>query len=154
RYSGATGAPLGAFVVNAIRIGPRWAPTSGRRERVSGGAGYGAPGPAPEGASSRAAGALTVRVTACSTEHPGKPSPAYGAVLWRLRVGFSPTRPQQAAGARMLPKPSVAWAIGSIRAPTEAAAPPDEPPEMRLVSQGLLVGPYSRGSQVRDNPSS
>jgi len=54
----------------------------------------------------------------------------------------------------MLPKPSEAWAIGSIREPTEAAAPPDEPPEMRLVSQGLRVGPYSRGSQVRERPSS
>ena len=44
--------------------------------------------------------------------------------------------------------------MGSMRAPTDAAAPPEEPPEMRVVSHGLLVGPYSCGSQVRDSPSS
>ncbi len=74
--------------------------------------------------------------------------------MLRPRVGLSPTRPQQAAGARMLPKPSLACAIGSMRAPAAAAAPPLLPPEMRLVSHGLRVGPKSCGSQVRDSPSS
>ena len=71
-------------------------------------------------------------VTACSVEQPPRPSPEYGDWLFRPRVGFSPTRPQQAAGARIEPKPSEACAIGSIRAPTDAAAPPDEPPEIRF----------------------
>ena len=74
--------------------------------------------------------------------------------MLRPRVGFSPTSPQQAAGARIEPKPSEACAIGSIRAPTAAAAPPDEPPEMRVGSHGFLVGPCSCGSQVSERPSS
>ena len=65
----------------------------------------------------------------------------YGAIVFRPRVGLRPTSPQHAAGARIEPKPSEACAIGSMRAPTEAAAPPDEPPEMRVRSQGLFVGP-------------
>ena len=44
------------------------------------------------------------------------------------RVGFSPTRPQQAAGTRIEPPASVAWAIATIPAATAAAAPPEEPP--------------------------
>ena len=74
--------------------------------------------------------------------------------MLRPCVGLSPTRPQQAAGARIEPKPSLACAIGSMRAPTAAAAPPLEPPEMRVGSQGFRVGPWSWGSQVRESPSS
>ena len=96
----------------------------------------------------------TVSVTACSVEQPPSPSPVYGAKVLRPRVGLSPTMPQQAAGARMDPKPSDACAIGSMRAPTDAAAPPDDPPEMRVRSHGLLVAPWSWGSQVSDRPSS
>ena len=96
----------------------------------------------------------TVRVTACSVEQPPSPSPVTGAKVLRPRVGLSPTMPQQAAGARMDPKPSEACAIGSMRAPTDAAAPPDDPPEMRVTSHGLLVGPWSCGSQVSERPSS
>ena len=61
-------------------------------------------------------------------------------MVLRPRVGLSPTSPQQAAGARIEPKPSVACAMGSMRAPTAAAAPPHEPPEMRVRSHGLRVG--------------
>src|SRR5215510_15179834 len=75
-------------------------------------------------------------------------------MVLRPRVGLRPTAPQQAAGARLVPKPSEACAIGSIRAPTAAAAPPEEPPEIRVVSHGLLVGPWSCGSQVSERPSS
>ena len=62
-------------------------------------------------------------------------------MVLRPRVGLRPTRPQQAAGARIEPNPSLACAIGSIRAPTAAAAPPLEPPETRAGSQGFRVGP-------------
>ena len=85
-----------------------------------------------------------------------------GGLLEHAITGFRP-RPQQlefaqavqqAAGARIEPKPSLAWAIGSMRAPTAAAAPPLEPPEMREGSQGFFVVPCSCGSQVRLRPSS
>ncbi len=85
---------------------------------------------------------------------PPSPSPAYGAIVLRDRVGLRPTIPQQDAGARIEPNPSEACAMGSMRAPTAAAAPPLEPPEMRVVSHGLFVGPKSAGSQVRERPSS
>jgi len=62
-------------------------------------------------------------------------------MVLRARVGFRPTKPQQAAGTRIEPKPSEPWAAGTIRAPTAAAAPPLDPPEMRVGSQGLRVGP-------------
>src|SRR5207247_10161170 len=109
--------------------------------RASGGATEGSPGPAPAVASSSAAESRTVSVTACSADSPPRPSPVYGAIVLRPRVGLRPTRPQHAAGARMLPKPSVACAIGSIRAPTAAAAPPLLPPELRAVSHGFFVAP-------------
>ena len=75
-------------------------------------------------------------------------------MVLRPRVGLSPTSPQQAAGARIEPKPSEACAAGSMRAPTAAAAPPLEPPDMRAVSQGFFVAPCNCGSQVRLRPSS
>ena len=62
-------------------------------------------------------------------------------MVLRARVGRRPTRPQEAAGARMEPKPSEAWAIGSMRAATAAAAPPLEPAGVRSRSQGLREGP-------------
>ena len=92
-------------------------------------------------ASSSAALSRTVSETACSVEAPPRPSPVTGAKVLRPRVGLSPTSPQLAAGARMEPKPSLACAIGSMRAPTAAAAPPLEPEEMRVGSHGLQVGP-------------
>ena len=36
---------------------------------------------------------------------------------------------------------ALACAIGSMRAPTAAAAPPLDPPEIRVRSQGFFVGP-------------
>jgi len=42
---------------------------------------------------------------------------------------------------RMDPAPSLACAIGTIRAATAAAAPPLDPPALCPVSQGLRVGP-------------
>src|SRR5690606_22628870 len=96
----------------------------------------------------------TVRVTACSVAIDPRPSPAKGEKVLRARVGLSPTSPQQAEGARMDPKPSEACAAGSMRAPTAAAAPPLDPPEMCAVFQGFRVGPCNCGSQVSERPSS
>src|SRR5207247_7049963 len=139
--SASTLAPFGASEVKAILRAPGSAPTSSRNVRACGGAAYGSPGAAPAVASRRAAESRTVSVTACSAERPPRPSPRYGAIVLRARVGLRPTSPQHAAGARIEPKPSVACAIGSMRAPTAAAAPPLEPPEMRVGSHGFFVGP-------------
>ena len=45
-------------------------------------------------------------------------SPPFGL---RSRVGFMPTRPQQAAGIRIDPSPSLAWATGTMPDATAAA---------------------------------
>src|ERR1700682_380795 len=107
-----------------MRNGLRSACTSLRYDRGGGGATYGSPGPGPAVASSSAAVSRTVRVTACSVEQPGSPSPVYGDMVLRPRVGLSPTTPQQAAGARMEPKPSEACAIGSMGGPDGGGGPP------------------------------
>ena len=72
----------------------------------------------------------------------------------RPRLGFSPNKPQCDAGIRIEPPPSLAWATGKIPAATAAAAPPDEPPALRLRSQGLRVLPNSLDSVVAVCPNS
>src|SRR5439155_21899588 len=72
----------------------------------------------------------------------------------RPRVGFSPNRPQAAAGYRIEPPRSSACAIGTMRDATAAADPPLEPLVERLVSQGLRVGPNRSGSVVGTIPNS
>ena len=59
----------------------------------------------------------------------------------RPRDGLSPTSPHQAAGIRIEPAPSLAWATGTSPAATAAQAPPEEPPGERSGSQGLRVAP-------------
>jgi hypothetical protein len=59
----------------------------------------------------------------------------------RPREGFSPTSPQQLAGIRMDPPPSLACATATMPLATAAADPPLEPPGVRVVSHGLCVGP-------------
>src|SRR5207249_2386238 len=109
--------------------------------RAGGGAKYGSPGIGPATASSSAAVSRTERVTTCSATAPAHPSPASGPSDVRPRVGFSPTRPQALAGMRIEPPPSFACAAGTSPAATAAAAPPLEPPDERLGSQGFRVGP-------------
>ena len=72
----------------------------------------------------------------------------------RPRLGLSPTSPQQAAGMRIEPPPSLPWASGTMPGATAAAAPPEEPPGVRSVSQGLRVGPKRRGSVTGRIPNS
>ena len=81
-------------------------------------------------------------------------SPTRGPSEIRWRVGLSPNSPQQLAGIRIEPPPSLAWAIVTIPELTAAAEPPLEPPVVRSVSQGLRLGPYARGSVVGRMPSS
>ena len=64
-----------------------------------------------------------------------------GFIGRRPREGFNPTSPQQDAGIRIEPPPSLAWAIGTTPAATMAAEPPLDPPAEWPVSHGLRVAP-------------
>jgi hypothetical protein len=52
-----------------------------------------------------------------------------------------PVMPQNEAGWRIEPPVSVPVAAGASRAATATALPPEEPPGMRLLSQGFLTTP-------------
>ena len=58
--------------------------------------------------------------------------------------GRIPTRPVYEAGNRVLPPMSVPMASGVTPAATDATAPPEDPPGVRLRSQGLRVMPDNR----------
>ena len=51
--------------------------------------------------------------------------------------------PQNAAGIRIEPPPSPPSDIVPAPEAIAAAAPPEEPPQVRLLSQGLVVAPYN-----------
>src|SRR6185369_7898007 len=101
-----------------------------------------------------AAVSRTVRVSTPSVEAPPHPSEAAGPMLIRPRVGFSPNTPQQLAGTRIEPPPSLAWAAATIPLATAAAEPPDEPPLECSTCQGLREGGKLRASVVTVVPSS
>ena len=65
----------------------------------------------------------------------------------RPNVALMPTRPLKLEGMRTEPPPSVPMAIGPRPAATAAPAPPEEPPGVRSVFQGLRVMPC-RGESV------
>ena len=83
-----------------------------------------------------------------------QPSPASGPEGVRARVGFRPNTPQAEAGMRIEPPPSVACAIGKMRAATQAAAPPDDPPALCARFHGLRQAPNIAGSVDVAIPSS
>ena len=58
--------------------------------------------------------------------------PSSGASEMRPRCGLRPTRPQQAAGMRIEPPPSLPWAIGHHAGRDRRGAPPLEPPGVRV----------------------
>src|SRR5690625_5439413 len=89
--------------------------------------------------SKNAAVSRTVRVSTPSVDRP-MPSPLSGPFETRPRLGLSPTRPQDAAGIRIEPPPSLACATGTIWEATAAPAPPLEPPAPRSKSQGVRAG--------------
>ena len=60
------------------------------------------------------------------------------------RVGFRPTRPQNAAGMRIDPPPSVPVASGAMPAASAAPLPPLEPPGDQSRAHGSRVSPNSR----------
>ena len=91
--------------------------------------------------SSIAAVSRTEREITPLAADPNSASPTAGPAGTRPRPAFSPNSPQQAAGMRMEPPPSLAAAHGTIPAATAAADPPDEPPGVRSRSHGLRAGP-------------
>src|SRR3569623_1900621 len=85
----------------------------------------------------------------------GKSStPEHGFLPTSEPLAFWPNRPQHEAGMRIDPPPSEAWAKGTTCAAVAAPAPPDEPPEDRVGSHGLRVGPKASGSVVGRKPCS
>ena len=54
----------------------------------------------------------------------------------------------------MEPPPSLAWAMGTTPAATNAADPPDDPPTLRDRSHGLRVAPVNNDSVVDVSPNS
>src|SRR5438874_4744514 len=93
-------------------------------------------------------------LTTCPQENPAQPSPRSGPSGVRARVGFKPNTPEAEAGMRIEPPPSLACATGRMRAATDAAAPPDEPPDECARFHGLRVGPNRRDSVLGINPNS
>src|SRR5579875_3984196 len=72
----------------------------------------------------------------------------------RPREGFSPTTPQQEAGMRTEPPPSLPWLQAQSPAARAAAAPPLEPPGVRSRSQGLRAVPWRPNSVTGREPNS
>src|SRR5215211_165674 len=66
--------------------------------------------------------------------------PGCGMRPW---LGLKPTRPANEPGMRVEPPPSLAVASGTAPAATAAADPPDDPPGVRLGSQGFRVTPHA-----------
>src|SRR4029077_13733139 len=91
----------------------------------------------------------TLRLTTCPADSPPHPSPASGATDTRPRDGLSPNRPYCAAGIRIEPPPSVAWATGRMPAETAAAAPPEEPPRRVLKAPGVGTGAVEPRFSIR-----
>src|SRR5690606_11928630 len=96
-----------------------------------------------------AAVSRTVRLSTPSTARPPQPSPRSGPMGTTPRDALNPYTPQQAAGIRMEPPPSLPCATGTTPVATATAAPPLEPPDERVRSQGFLVTfPYTVASVV------
>src|SRR3954454_11871507 len=62
----------------------------------------------------------------------------------RPNDGFNPKMPQNAAGMRIEPAPSLPCASGPRPAATPGTAPPLDPPGVFVRSQGLKEGPKTR----------
>ncbi len=144
-HSGSTSASgIGGVVVIAIRSAEGSCAACCANGDDGGVAHIASPSSGPARMSSSAAVSPTVRVRTPSI--PSTEWPSSGAIEMRLRCGLRPTRPQQAAGMRVDPPPSLPCASGTIPEATAAALPPEEPPGVRSRSHGLRVGPNSLAS--------
>ena len=81
-----------------------------------------------------------------SDAHDGGKNP--GARGTSPKVGLMPNTPQNEAGTRIEPTPSVPSASGPQPAATAAAAPPLDPPLVRSSRHGLRVTPDTGLSAV------
>src|SRR5690348_2136328 len=93
-----------------------------------GGAQYGSPTTGPARTSRNIAMSRTERARGPLVANPAHASPETGAKVRRPRDGLRPTTPQQLAGMRIEPPPSLPSAIAPIPAAIAAAAPPLDPP--------------------------
>src|SRR5690348_13981050 len=100
-----------------------------------------------------AAASRTVRASGPDVPSPSEPE-TYGAGDTRPRDGLTPTSPQQDAGTRIEPPPSLPCASGNSPPATAAAAPPLEPPGVRVVSHGLRHAPFNSDSVCAIVPNS
>src|SRR4051812_41366474 len=116
-----------------------------RYDELSAGAQNGSPTARPAITSRNAAASRTVRPSDPFVARPTG-SPYIGAPEIRPLVGLSPTMPQQLAGIRIEPPPSDPWATGTRPAETADAAPPLDPPAIRVVSHGVTAGGAPSGS--------
>ena len=64
--------------------------------------------------------------------------PPFGTRPWDVLM---PLKPHKAAGIRIEPPPSLPVAKGTMPAASAAEDPPEEPPGVRVKSQGFLVTP-------------
>src|SRR3989475_7639928 len=115
---------------------------------------YGSPGRWPLMASRPSAASATLRAMTPLVASPAQSSPRSGPLEMRPREGFSPTTPQQDAGIRIEPPPSPPWLRAHKPAATAAAAPPLEPPAVRVVSTGFRAGGNIRPSVIGRDPNS
>src|SRR5262249_6424459 len=112
------------------------------------------PSAPPAPASGATATSRSERASTSSPVSPIRWLPNRGPLGVAPRVGLRPTSPQQAAGTRIEPAASVAWAIATMPAATAAPAPPEDPPGEREGSQGLRAPGPPGGSLVRQRPNS
>ena len=82
-----------------------------------------------------------MRASGPKTESPCQASALAGPSGMRPRVGLSPNNPQNAAGIRIEPAPSLPCATPHRPAATAAPDPPLEPPGVRSRAHGLRVAP-------------
>ena len=146
RHSASTGvSAMTGWANRAIRSRPGSRSQASRKVPSGSGAQLGSPVRGPASTSRRAAASRTVRAIGPAVARPIG-SPYIGKPLMRPREGLRPTRPQQEAGMRIEPPPSEPWASGTRPAATAAAEPPEEPPAIRVRSQGVTAGGCPSGS--------
>src|SRR5262245_6266083 len=104
-------------------------------------------------ASSISAASATVRAIGPSTDSVPKGS-SDGPLGTRPGLGRRPTTPQNPAGVRRLPPRSDPVASHTWPEASAAAEPPDEPPQVRLVSHGFRVTPNTSLKVLPPAPNS